>query len=117
MNGKEIINLCIEKKQVAHPGGYEDRKEKFMKNFELKNSYKVTDTFEISVDYNGFNYLIVFGHHVNGWFISVFNWQVGTEAAAPEDVFYNTERLAVVLENVDVGKALAEAIYVYWKTL
>ena len=80
--------------------------------------YKVGNVHEISVDIGGFNYLVIYGQHINGWFISILNRNVCIEAAQPEDIVYNAERLNYVLGNMlakfDVAYALAEAIYRHW---
>ena len=74
--------------------------------------YEVSDTQEISVNYNGCNYLVIFGRHVNGWYIAIPNWGKCVEAANPEDIFYNTERLSEVFEP-ETAEALARTIAAY----
>ena len=90
---------------------------------EINAIYEVCNVHEISVDIGGFNYLVIYGHHINGWFISILNWNVCTEAAQPEDIGYNSERIDCVLRNMlsgnrlakfDVAYALAESIYRHW---
>lgn len=75
--------------------------------------YKVSDTQEVSVNYNGCNYLVIFGRHVNGWYIAIPNWGKCVEAANPEDIFYNTERLSEVFES-ETAEALARTIAARW---
>lgn len=79
-------------------------------NSTIQTTYKVSNTHEISVDYQGANYLIIYGKHINGWFIACPNWQFCTEAASPDDVFYNTEKLSRVIEDEQTACAIAEAI-------
>lgn len=78
--------------------------------YEIKSVYTVSGTHEISVDHNGNNYLVIFGRHVNGWFIAILNWQICVEAAHPTDTFYNTERLHGALKRKNAASAIAEAI-------
>lgn len=35
-------------------------------DYKIKSTYKVTQAHEFSVDWNGFNFLIIYGHHING---------------------------------------------------
>lgn len=65
---------------------------------------------EISIDYNGFNYLIVFGKHVNGGYFAIINHGVCGELANFEDTFWNAESIGNAVKNYDTGKALALAI-------
>lgn len=91
---------------------------------EIKGIYDVGNVYEISVDIGNFNYLVIYGKHINGWFISILNWNVCTEVAQPEDIIYNTERLDCVLQNMlprnmlekfDVAYELAETICRHWE--
>lgn len=76
----------------------------------IKTTYAVSNTYEISVDYQGANYLIIYGKHINGWFIACPNWQFCTEAASPDDVFYNTEKLTRVIGDTKTANAIAGAV-------
>lgn len=89
-----------------------------MKKAEVCNFYTMGKTYEISVDYNGWNFLMIFGEHINGWFIALPNHGVCCEAASPRDTFYNSERLTgafkgTALEEMDAGP-LAEMIRDYY---
>ena len=65
---------------------------------------------EISIDYNGSNYLIVFGEHVNGGYFAIINHGVCGDLAGLKDVDYNAERIGNAVKNYDTGKILALAI-------
>lgn len=82
-----------------------------------KRRYEVSQTHEISVDWNGYNFLVIFGNHINGWFIAIPNWNVCIESAHPADVFYNREKLAKALNNIDMAEALADTLSDYWETI
>ena len=49
--------------------------------------------YEFPVDYDGFSYLVIFGKHINGWFICLPRNNVSCEAADPMDVTYNRSNL------------------------
>lgn len=83
--------------------------------YEIKSAYAASGTREISVDHNGNNYLVIFGRHINGWFIAIPNWQICVEAAHPTDTFYNAERLYGVFKREGAASAIAEAIQYYWE--
>lgn len=82
---------------------------------EARETYTADVREEFSIDYNGFNYLIIIGEHINGWFIAIPNWNVCTEAGHPTDSFYNREKLANALNDVNAGAALADCITDWWK--
>lgn len=49
--------------------------------------------YEFPLDYDGFSYLVIFGKHINGWFISMPRNNVSCEAADPLNVDYNRSNL------------------------
>lgn len=59
----------------------------------IQAAYEVTDTHEISVDFDGFSYLVIFGSHINGGFIAIINHGICCEASSPDNISYNVERL------------------------
>lgn len=82
---------------------------------EVKKTYKADAKEELSIDYNGFNYLIIIGEHINGWFIAIPNWNVCTEAGNPIDNYYNSEKLTNALNDLNAGVALADCIAEWWR--
>ena len=80
----------------------------------VNRGYDVEDVHEVSIDYDGFNYLTIFGHHINGWFIAIPNHGVCCEAACPTDIFYNTGMLREFFNDSKVGQALSKGIAEYW---
>lgn len=95
------------------------RRDRLME-YKINNTYKVSETQEISVDANDFNFLIIYGKHINGWFIAIPNHGICTEASHPSSGFaYNTEKLAAV-EDINVKNAsaiIAKAIKEHWEGL
>lgn len=83
---------------------------------EIQSDYGVFGVHEISVDWNGFNFLVIYGQHVNGWFIAIPNWNVCVESAEPTDESYNEEKLTKPFNNI-TAKAIAEAIKEHWEGL
>lgn len=86
-------------------------------NFEIRNTYQTDNVQEFSVDYDGFNYLVIYGHHINGWFIAIPNWKACTEAGEPADVFYNAEKLSRIFERPNVPHAIAMAVKEHWENI
>lgn len=82
---------------------------------EVKRTYKADAREELSIDYNGFNYLVIIGEHINGWYIAIPNWSVCTEAGHPTDIFYNHEKLSDVLGDKDVCFVIADCIAECWR--
>ena len=82
-------------------------------DYKINSTYEVAKTQEFSVDWNGYGFLVIYGKHINGWFIAIPNWNICTEAGEPTDVIYNTEKLAAAFRNASKGQAIAEAIKKY----
>ena len=55
--------------------------------------YPVKALFEAIINANGYNYLVIYGKHINGYFCAIPNWKVGCEMAEPSDTYYNSEKL------------------------
>lgn len=86
-----------------------------MENYNIKNTCEVSKAHEISVDWNGYNFLIIYGKHINGWFIAIPNWQMCTEAGQPSDDFYNTEKLSRVIDIENAPSIIAKAVREDWE--
>lgn len=82
---------------------------------EVKRTYIADVKEELSIDYNGFNYLVIIGKHINGWFIAIPNRNVCTEAGNPIDSYCNREKLANALNDANTGIALADCIAEWWR--
>lgn len=48
---------------------------------------------EADIEANGWNFHVIIGKHINGNYICIPNWNVGSELAGLEDTFWNRERL------------------------
>lgn len=86
-------------------------------SYEIRNTYKVSQTYEFSVDWNGFNFLVIYGKHINGGFIAIPNWGISVEAGSPTSIFYNTEKLAPKFDDCEIPKVIAEAIKEHYETV
>lgn len=82
--------------------------------YKIRSTYEVSKTKEFSVDWNGYNFLVIYGHHANGWFIAIPNWQICTEAGHPDDVLCNIEKLSEVIEIKNAANIISEAIKTHW---
>ena len=81
-----------------------------MNKYNIVGVYGVS-AYEVSVNYNGFNYLVIFGTHVNGGFFVIPNHGVCGELAEFNDVFYNYESIGRALDgDYKAGKAIASVI-------
>ncbi|MFQ9767925.1 MAG: DUF6618 family protein [Thomasclavelia ramosa] len=66
--------------------------------------------FEHSVEIDGYSYLIIFGHHINGGFIAIPNHKISCEASSDADVIYNTAKLHEAGLEKNISKAIANYI-------
>lgn len=83
-------------------------------DYKIQKTYEITEAHEFSVDWNGFNFLIIYGYHINGWFIAIPNWQKCTEAGHPTDDAYNATKLAQTHIHDTAPAYLARAIREHW---
>lgn len=73
--------------------------------------YEVSNVREISISYNGNQYLLIYGKHINGGFFSIPNWRAGGELSDyNDDIFWNTESLIRSLKDKKAARAIAEVI-------
>lgn len=82
------------------------------REYEITAQYNTNNVKEISVDWNGNNYLVIYGKHINGGFFSIPNWGVGGELSGhfASDVFGNTEYINRYLKNKRAAQQIAMAI-------
>lgn len=81
----------------------------------VRDVYRVKAITEISVDSNGYNFLVIFGRHINGGFIAIPNHGICVEASSEGgDTFYNEERLLAAgigeQEAADIANAIAAIV-------
>lgn len=72
--------------------------------------YEVTNTIEFASDINGEHYLIIYGHHINGYFCAVVSHGWSCEMSNSSDTNYNFERLYAICKNKEVAKAIVSVI-------
>lgn len=78
--------------------------------FKINREHKAMVLFEISMSYNGFSYLVIYGKHINGYFCCIPDWKYGCEMAEPNDIYYNSMKLIECGAEPDEAKAIATAI-------
>lgn len=67
--------------------------------------------FEASIDVAGYNYLVIYGKHINGYFCAIPNWKIACEMSTPDDTLYNFEHLHMAgIKSPAVAKTLAKQI-------
>lgn len=86
-------------------------------DYKIKNAYEITKNYEFFIDWNGFNFLIIYGKHKNGWFIAIPNWNVCTEEGEPSDVAYNDTKIAQTHIQKIAPMYLAQAITEHWESV
>ena len=81
-----------------------------MKKANLVNEFEATANNELSIDYDGSNYLVIYGTHVNGGWFAIINHGVSGNLASFDDVYYNEEQIGMALNNYDAGHKIAIVI-------
>lgn len=82
--------------------------------YDIRGFYEVGRVIEFSVDIGDFNYLVIYGKHVNGGFCAVPNHGWGCEMSAPDRIAYNSTKLTTCGAEYGVAKTIAEAIREVW---
>lgn len=74
--------------------------------------YSTNNVKEMSVEWNGHSFLVIYGKHINGGFFSVPNWGIGGKLSSnfASDVFSNTEYINRYLKNKRAAQQIAMAI-------
>lgn len=80
------------------------------KEYAINARYSTKNVKEVSIDWNGNNYLVIYGKHINGGFFSIPNWGVGGELANFSDIVWNTESIGRALKSKKAAKQIAMAI-------
>lgn len=80
------------------------------REYEITAQYNTDGVKEISVDWNGHNFLVIYGKHINGGFFSIPNWGVGGELASVlnfSDIMWNADSIGRVLKNKKAAQQIA----------
>lgn len=83
----------------------------------IREKSRVSVLRTISIDCNGWNFLVVYGKGPDGWFVAIPNWQVCFEAAPPDNINYNAGKIERLMEIEGLGTVLAESIKKDWEEL
>lgn len=76
----------------------------------IQNYYK-SSIEEASIDSYGYNFLCIYGSHINGNYIAIINWGVSAELSSfPNDITYNAMSIAEVLQIIPEVKTNASNI-------
>lgn len=89
---------------------------KISKECEQKNAETIAPK-SYSLDWNGWNFFIVYGRNKDGWFVAIPNREICLEIAPPEDVTYNAEKIEHALNTEGSGIILAKSIKKNWEEL
>ncbi len=97
-------------------------KKKLDNDVKIVSAYGFSGIREISVDWNAWNFLIIYGKHVNGWFVAIPNWNVSAEIGNPGNLDYNIGNLSDAFARMehggaDCGTAIAKAIQDDWERM
>lgn len=87
-----------------------------MRGYEIVKDCKVENIHEFIVEWNGYSFLVMYGQHLRGWFISVPNWNAHIEASEPDDIRYNQSKLDRLLNVAGAGQAIANAVFDHYCT-
>lgn len=77
--------------------------------------YDCKALFEITVEYKGGSYLLIYGKHINGYFCCLPMLGLSCEMSNPHDTFYNAGKLISVCRiDKSCAKLIAEVIECYF---
>ena len=75
------------------------------------NEFNAKVIFEKNIEVSSYNFLTIYGEHVNGYFCCITNWQKACEMSTPDDIFYNYNNLVAAGINAVCAKAIAQEIF------
>lgn len=81
-----------------------------MEKANIVNRFNATNEECLSIDFDGFNYLLIYGDYVNGGWFAIVNHGVSGDLSNATDVFYNSESIGRALNDFKAGKQIAEVI-------
>lgn len=79
-------------------------------NYEIAARHAVAVSFEISVNTDGFNFIVIYGTHSAGGWCAIPNHGIACEMSTPSDVFYNAEALTHQGLSAKAARGVAHAI-------
>lgn len=81
----------------------------------IERTFQAEAVCEFSLDIEGLSYLVIYGKHINGYYICVPNWGWGCEASGPDSVGYNEEKLRETRCPEKIALEIAKAICLFHK--
>ncbi len=85
-------------------------------NYEILQYYTITDdTTELKLQIEDKKILVIYGRHINGYYIALPGIYVCCEALAPDEIKRNTIFLSQAGLRSDYAEAICTAIYEYQK--
>lgn len=83
-------------------------------NFKILQHYTITDnTIELKLQIEDKRILVIYGRHINGYYIALPNLFISCEALGPEEVKRNTIYLSQAGLRSDYAEAICTAILNY----
>ena len=76
----------------------------------IQKIYKADVLLEMSVDTDGYNFLVLYGSHVNGGWCAIPNHGISCEMSDPNDICFNAEALIYRGLTVKAARGIAAAI-------
>lgn len=83
----------------------------------MNNFFEAHILFETNIAANGYNHLVIYGKHVNGYFCCIPDWNVGCEMAEPNDTYWNYQSLCKTGLNQSDAKIIVQEIKKIMKDL
>jgi len=78
--------------------------------YKIMDTYEAEVFFEIAVEADNYNFLVLYGQHINGGWCCIPNWGIGCEMGSPSDTFHNTKKLLQLGLSETAAKGIAAAI-------
>lgn len=79
-------------------------------SYEIVARNDIAVFFEISVNADGFNFIVIYGVHSAGGWCAIPNHGIACEMSTPSDVFYNAEALTRHGLSAKAARGVAHAI-------
>lgn len=94
-----------------YPLGCETREDVQMEEGRIRSIELDHEPYEISVDFRGFSYHLIFGSQCNGKFLCIPRLHIGAEMAAYDEIGWNADSLMRCGLKEDMAKMFAQSLY------
>ncbi len=78
--------------------------------YKVEQVFEAETLFEASIQVGGKSYLVIYGRHINGYYIALPQERIAAELTEPENTAYNAGKLTEAGLDKQVARAIASLL-------